>query len=65
MLVAGCIFVPYVSVGVTWAGYEEGYRAWKDHEFGSAFTELLPLVEQGHVKAQVLVGGGGSRPPEC
>jgi TPR repeat protein len=54
-----CLFVFFVNVLHTapvWAGYEEGYRAWKAQHLEEAFEELMPLAKRGHIGAQVIIG---------
>ncbi len=54
----GCLtfLLTALPIAPAWPGYEEGYRAWKAHQFEEAFVELMPLAEQGHIGAQVIVG---------
>ena len=56
------------TLGLTapgWAGLDEGWAAYRRGDYATALRELRPLAEQGHAKAQFILGhiyaeeGGG------
>ncbi len=48
------------TLGLTapaWAGFDEAEAAYELGDYETAIRELRPLAEQGHAKAQVMLGG--------
>ena len=41
--------------GLAYADFEDGYKAYHELDFYTAFRELLPYAQQGHVVAQAYV----------
>ncbi|MFQ5961751.1 MAG: tetratricopeptide repeat protein [Candidatus Methylomirabilales bacterium] len=52
-----------------WAGFDEGWEAYKRRDYATAIGEFMPLAEQGHTRAQltltVMVMVDGCGPWDC